>query len=392
MVHASEFDPTYRRPAQSPTVNPPPRPGAGQDASQVVDETLVARAAVERFGCRYGGKWVEGTGRSSRYVIGVVGPTAEDNRWAARVDPSGLVVVRATGHSAVALEKWAARAAAAVRRHAIEALVGADHRTGKVAVEARRVRDGLARELRDQVSREVLELREDPTFDAELGHSVRDNWNALLVHAEGGLVINVGTRRCTTGWHIGNDYGPFVTTAGHCGGVGTDTSSPDGSFTDSIRDNTFFRVGENQRIDADVANTSTARIANFARVMFTNPWHGHRTVTTRFSAPNPAEGATNMCRTGARSNNDLCGRITRANHWMSFTNATVGTRVVRVWYINRASQRGDSGGPTYRVKPDGTLHAAGTIVASATIDDVANTCYSHIYYLLTGLNSRLVYG
>jgi hypothetical protein len=343
--------------------------------------------AARQFGCRFAGVWWDGDGDAARFVIGVVAPTAADQAWLAAADASGEARLEARRVSLVALQHHSERASDVLARRGLTVMVGADQQAGVVTVRARDLPEQAEAALRAEVPAEVLAVRRDPTFSTSLAHSNRDTWNSLLVHAEGGLrIFTEGS--CTTGFYVANGFGPFISTAGHCGRVGAAAWAPDNSWQDSIRSNTWYAVGQDQRIDTDAAIASTAAITNYARVMRAD---GHPSVRSRWSAPNPAIGSTiPIWRTGAQSNNDRSGVVRSDDDFVTFTNARDNTRrLVRVWCISTGTVGGDSGGPVYSFRSDGALHAAGTIVGFQTVNGETRTCFSHVYYTIIRLNVTL---
>lgn len=115
----------------------------------------------------------------------------------------------------------------------------------------------------------------------------------------------------------------------------------------------------------------------------------HPTVMGMFAQDYPKRNEGGMCRIGITSNNELCGGIVnRARVRLTDTNG----RAVWSHCINLPTQAGDSGGPIYRRYNNGTVRAAGTTNGMLTIDGVASTCYSQIYWILRTTNTGLVIG
>lgn len=166
-----------------------------------------------------------------------------------------------------------------------------------------------------------------------------------------------------------NAYGPFGTSAAHCGKVGTLVRAPNGAPTYS----------------GTVANdVYWPHITPYADVMGYSIWGtqagplvhingGHKTVRNVFSANAPNPGATNICRSGSASNNNPCSGVMQnpITDWDSN-----GKLMTHQCMSNLSSLHGDSGGPIYRPNVDGTVMAAGT-VSVMPVAHPSWTCFSN---------------
>lgn len=145
--------------------------------------------------------------------------------------------------------------------------------------------------IRSIVPGDQLHYEQEPGMAPIIdGHANRSTWNSPFAHTEAALQAIVGSAACTTSWHVGNGFGPFL-------------------------------MG------------------------------------------------------------DYPGCLSHAN---SFQGG------VRLWCYNISVTpfQGMSGGPFYRIKPDGKIHALGIYKDSL---GTGNVCATHIHYALSAHGSSMIY-
>ena len=162
----------------------------------------------------------------------------------------------------------------------------------------------------------------------------------------GARIINTSIGAgCTAGYGVNTSSGPAVLTAGHCGQPGNRITDGAGEFIGNIGgdDNTF-----------DVLVIPTGSVSN--RIYVGGGNSNQQLTVTGGGAPFVGE---RLCQSGYTSANAVGGQI--CNLQVRFE----GTDSQRLWEATQldgqiAARPGDSGGPVYLDRGDGTVTARGT--------------------------------
>ncbi|HEV7712894.1 MAG TPA: ricin-type beta-trefoil lectin domain protein [Asanoa sp.] len=162
----------------------------------------------------------------------------------------------------------------------------------------------------------------------------------------GAQIINTSIGAgCTAGYGVNTPSGPAILTAGHCGQPGNRVTDGGGEFIGNIGadDNTF-----------DVLLIPTNAVSN--RIYVGGGTSTQQLTVTGGGAPFVGE---RLCQSGNTSANAVGGQI--CNLQVRFE----GTDSQRLWEATQldgqiAARPGDSGGPVYLDRGDGTVTARGT--------------------------------
>lgn len=207
----------------------------------------------------------------------------------------------------------------------------------------------------------------------------------MLSPYEAGEAINTHLTTCTAGFALKNQGAQifWATTAGHCSRINQSTDIG-GTGLGPVEETTFFGQPSGQ---ADAARVKIPEVHARPPRVFTGGG-GHRSVTGKYGNDALIIGLR-LCFQGASSGADNCGNIVRRdvdlppgcadNHCWSLNHA---------WCIDFAGLGGDSGGPVYHVRDDGSARAAGLVHGDGGVS--GHTCFSSIVHVENALNRELL--
>lgn len=210
----------------------------------------------------------------------------------------------------------------------------------------------------------------------------------------GGLEVDVvknGTttgHACTTGFTILTDSGQMGVTAGHCAnGVPL-------SDQVSIGSHYLSHAGMNTFVGHSSFSSDSMRYSipgnNGSRLMLvggstSSPTY-RKVMGPRFTMTTLKKGVR-VCFQGINSGNNNCGNVSKPDAKYTYNGKTMN----HMFTMGVGSYPGDSGGPVYHVRPDGTAQVAGiTTLANGSSSGVStSSIFSEIGYVLSDLDASL---
>jgi hypothetical protein len=385
-------------------LNPPPNDRSApkqserwyDDANELPGMDSPSRTQAEgrrRFRERFGGVWIDRSASPSRLVFGIVHPTESDRASVrqqtnnnARTD---VVDVR---YGADQLEKWRSEIEPVVKQSAerTNALftLGVDPRAGSIYVEE----DPLDPQLRSEI--EALGVPED-AYRLQTGggthpaHATRDTFPPY----EGGLnpVIRrpdgTSAESCTS-WFTGKrtDGTPRGVTAGHCNANGATIPTDERVY---IGNDDLGAPGGNTYVDN--TDSDAVRIA-ITSLQLTNRINTganiHRTVQApRYQREDLIIGL-HLC-FNAVASGGVCGDIVQRE--FSANDTDTGITHDHLFEMDGDTNPGDSGGPVYGVRSNGTARPAGLVMGFAGFTPPANMRFHGAGYVLSDLGMCIYY-
>lgn len=181
----------------------------------------------------------------------------------------------------------------------------------------------------------------------------------------GGSRINLSTGGfCTTGFSVRqiNTGTTGIITAGHCGVVGTVARN------NNVVVGTFVQRSNGQELDGALITGSTYSGRVFGGAV--DPGTVRR-VTAEL---HPFNGES-LCLSGSVTGENCTGIIAAQDICVTFTDGITRCHLGRITSSNntRLTQGGDSGGPAYQLRPDGTAWAYGLIIGGPASGTTAYT-------------------
>ncbi|WP_125773112.1 S1 family peptidase [Antribacter gilvus] len=264
------------------------------------DAAETQTALAKQLGAEFGGAWVD---------------PAADVLYVAVTDAAGAAAAKSAGATPVTvsraldtLEAYVGRLDAHLADVAAVPSWYADVPTNSVVVNVAQGGLGKAK----QAVRAAGVPADAVTF------TVSKEKPTTLIDVVGGNAYSIGTSRCSVGFSA---TGGFVT-AGHCGRVGSTTSSPSGQFTVSS-----FPGNDYAYVRVNSGNTLIGAVNNYA---------GGRVSVAGSTAV--GVGAS-VCRSGSTTGWH-CGSVTALNSSVTYSQGTV-SGLIRT---NVCAEPGDSGG------------------------------------------------
>ncbi len=201
---------------------------------------------------------------------------------------------------------------------------------------------------------------------------------------KGGKKLRTQIGDCTTGFTLQNSDGSnfFGSSAGHCSREGDHVHIGDNDLG-AVNTSTFYGNPEAGSDALDVPiNASNAKPK-----VFNADTGDSKTVTARYFDSDLVTG-THLCYQGIGTGG-FCDDIKWADFQIDYSEDGHNFTLKHAWALGSTdSAGGDSGGPVYHIKPDGSAKAAGGIAAK----NAFGTWFSSIGNTLDNLNKHLMQG
>ena len=356
--------------------------GVGDVASAAPDEVRFGKGVLGALdanahavlGARFGEIRVAG----NTIEIAAVAPTAADASALRKQTGLGSrLVLKPTDRSEAQLQALVDRVTAGLPKDVDWAVDGERDYSGttvtsKVAVLAKHLDASVIAGLQRLVPAGALSVQLNPSFGFQQTHADR----TVYPPYEGGLQVEVVlSAYCTSNFVYQNGYGPFGSTAGHCGRRGVEHPIKIGNDTvDKIRNNQYWTA--NNRTYTDTAFYVLPPSQVTARLMI-GP-NAHRTVTSRTNGPTGI-GVT-VCWQGIGSGGSGVCSATNRNS-INVNNAADGVTLLSVDCVAARAIPGDSGGPVYRQLSGSGAQAAGSVHGNLIVSQTNyDMCFTRIQY------------
>lgn len=353
-------------------------------AEEVADPDGEASSALEAvLGERFGGTWVDqDTGRRQVAMVRAEGEQLEDVSSLLGLSDLDTVEV---ARSVQELEALKAEVQKLGDRAGINYMVGINVGDNVVdgVIEVESWSDDRIDELRDLIG------RAEGALVMKLGKitSLYSDTNVGDVRMY--LQFSGGDELCTTGFAIGNGFGEFMTSAGHCSwgqtGISVYNSSGDGCCKSTLAGSVTL-------------SHNSVDVLAFWRASDPKVWNGSVYPWVR-NGVNPQLGES-VCYRGATSVVQQCGTVSRVNYSVSYQDFLgLGPRYNYAAFCvtGVVPQPGDSGSGIYRYRSE-TLDGVPTVDAKGLLAiglDVVggtptHTCGPTIGQVLSATNSQLL--
>lgn len=326
----------------------------------VVDLPSAIAAAQKEFTERYGGAWIDRAVSPPNLVIGVVnGSATDESRLSQATGGNDHVVMSPVKFSLDDLDN----AKEAAGRVLIDAKVVPFDVTPSITEQAvvitvRSASADLENKVRASIPNNVpVNFNVDPGWVGPVPtNACRSCYPPYMAGL--GYVTVGGAHTCTTGFAMKNPTSgqKFGTVAGHCGHSG-DSLVLGGNQLQSLgKDSLEQHIPAN----ADVARFQVSD-ADITHLIYTDPGSS-REVTSEYSNSSLVSNL-DLCFQGASSGGANCGSINaNGDHMDSYSDPVYGTVTLNhAWCTDINVIGGDSGGPVYHVRNDGSAIAAGSV-------------------------------
>lgn len=365
------------------------------DALELPDVSHVQALAKTAFGVRYADMWIDRSVSPSVYRVGVVNATPSDaEKLSSLTGDNPRITVVGRAYSIDQLEQYEQTIFDIVRsRGNLQFGLGAYPVVGKVVVEVTPLDPTLASDI------EAAGVPAD-AFTIALGgggtlvHASRWEWPPF----EGGLGVEIfpdGCPDCPLGGSCTTAFTMIATdgiqkgvTAGHCDLYANNVVwmdlPPERVSTPGL--NSYYSP---QPINSDAVRFYIPPSAKTNRIYVAGTGV-HRILKSPRYLSSALVAGTRLCFQGITSGNNNCGEVNRGGAYFTDQN---GVQHEHVWTINFPAFKGDSGGPVYGVRSDGSAKAAGIVSAKwLATDGSIDMAFHTIGYVIQDIDADLYYG
>jgi hypothetical protein len=381
---------------------------ACDSASSLPDPDAMVANVIAYAGDRYSGAWIDRDAAEPAQVFALRDLTLTDRVYIASLAPGSSQVVAVDAlFSMKELDAVANAIGIALEFQGIAASIDSNEKVGAVTVG---VLDGHADAVRRSLGALLAAsgavgvrsaLRRLDEMSAPLGKLVKvsddeaqpftDSRTTYPLH-NGGLSLgleNIQTgvgSGCTSGFTIVSGGGTYMgLTAGHCAsGYLTENISIGGDHLSRSGQNSWLGVSPRP---SDSMRYSLADPSHKNDNIFVNgSTLDYRDVNApSFSQANLQTG-TRVCFQGVSSDNNNCGYVEATDIQQPFNKDGIVKEIRNIWSMRFPVIRGDSGGPVYHVRDDGTAMPAGIVTGGGDV-----MFFSHIGPALANIDASLYY-
>jgi len=271
---------------------------------------------------------------------------------------------------------------------------------GQVILTVDRLIENLATELLDAYGPDTVVIAIEPDTSAELTSRQSDT----SPYYGGAMIMTPSGVGCTSGFAWASGTTSMLVTAGHCSPNGGTYKAPNGAVVGTVL------YGNHRNWNSTTGSTyitgQSVYRGDLALITVPTPASSHGRIYTGNSTSNSSGAVTTMSgwsavgevvRTGGRTTGELIGwKVDQVYFNMKYDEGTTlrnGTRAYRAFNAP-GLELGDSGGPVYSIRPDGTVAAKGIISGRGSnwLCDKRYAFFTDIKHVYDGMPGLLALG